>query len=152
MLTNYSTLSLVLKYYGLKEEPKGSNKRILNWIKSFFPSAKDESDYSWCSIGLASILSENESFKIQITEANINPMARSWLRLPNIVFDLEYALPGDIVILTRTSNGISGHVALYVGENINDKTKINLLGCNQSDQVNIQSFNKANVIGIRRLN
>ena len=150
METNFIVLKLMFKFLGVSEYSKGSNPVILNWIKSFFPKAKDDSDYSWCSIGLISILSENESFKKQIKFNNIDPMARSWMRLPSVIENIQDALPGDIVILTR-GLGLSGHVGVFLGEDFNNKNNINLIGCNQSDAVSIASFNKDRIIGIRRL-
>ncbi|HMT02868.1 MAG TPA: hypothetical protein PKD00_06090 [Burkholderiales bacterium] len=150
MLQNYTVLKLLLKYYGLKEKAKGFDTIILNWVKSFFPKVKDDSEYSWCSIGLISILSENEEFRAQIKDARIDPMARSWNRLPSIIYKLEDALPGDIIILTR-GNGLSGHVGVFVGMDISNKNQINILGCNQGDAVSIASFDKSRIIGIRRL-
>ena len=150
MYGNYTVLKLVLKYYGLKEYVKGANGTILAWIKSFFPKAKDESEYSWCSIGLISILSEDVEFRTQIKEVNIDPMARSWSRLPNQVPNLAEILPGDIIVLTR-GNGISGHVGVYVGENFNNKNQVMILGCNQGDAVSIQPFDKSRIVAIRRL-
>jgi len=147
MESNYQVLSLLFKYFGVSEYAKGANPTILAWIRKYFPKAKDDNDYSWCSIGLISILSENESFKQQILESRIDPMARSWLRLPSDVFEAQ---PGDIVILSR-GTGLSGHVGVFLGENFNNKNQINLIGCNQSDSVSIASFDKSRILGVRRL-
>ena len=150
MEANFNVLKLLFKFLGVAEYSKGSNPTILNWIRSFFPKAVDDKDYSWCSIGLISILSENDSFKKQIKESNVDPMARSWMRLPYAIDNIQSALPGDIVILTR-GTGLSGHVAIFLSEDFNNKNNINLIGCNQSDSVSIASFKKDRIIGIRRL-
>lgn len=72
--------------------------------------------------------------------------ARSWLRVGTEVKQLEEANVGfDIVILRR---GEGGHVGFFEGVS---QGTVTLLGGNQNDSVSVAAFDKARVIGVRRL-
>lgn len=55
---------------------------------------------------------------------------------------------GDIVILRRGNNQAQGHVGFFRG--FDDKGNVRVLGGNQGNGVNTQSFNRNDVLGFRR--
>jgi len=139
-------LLTAIKYYGIFEvDGPNSNEKILDWIQDFFPSAKDDSKVAWCSIFMHMVAKE-AGYKI-LRHRN-SGLARSWLGYGQAV-PIDEVQVGDIVIFWRGSLDSSfGHVALYV----NDRGKnIRVLGGNQSNGVNIRSYPKNRIIGVRRL-
>lgn len=83
-------------------------------------------------------------------------LARSWLGVGSSV-PLDEAEPGfDVVILQRGDGDqpgpevldAPGHVGLFAGK---DGESILILGGNQSDSVNVQSYPASRLLGIRRL-
>ena len=70
--------------------------------------------------------------------------ARSWLDYGTVV---ETPQEGDILIFKRGSDPKSGHVGFYTGEN---ELYYKVLGGNQSNQVKISLYKKADLLGIRR--
>lgn len=55
---------------------------------------------------------------------------------------------GDIVVLRRGNNDAQGHVGFFQG--FDAKGNVRVLGGNQGDKVSTQSFDKRDVLGIRR--
>ena len=135
-----------LKYYGLFEiDGPISNKTILGWIQKFFPRANDDSKVAWCSIFMHQITQESG---YKIPRDGQSGLARSWLKHGSPI-TLDEAQVGDIVIFWRGSLDSSfGHVALYVNDRGNG---IRVLGGNQSNGVNIRTYPKSRILGIRRL-
>ena len=139
-------LLIAIKYYGTFEvEGPNSNEKILDWIHDFFPSAKDDSLVAWCSIFMHMIAKE-AGYKI--LRHGHSGLARSWLAEGQAV-PIDEMQVGDIVIFWRGAlYSRFGHVAIYV----NDRGKdIRVLGGNQSNGVNIRSYPKNRIIGVRRL-
>ncbi len=135
-------LQTSLKYYGVSEvDGDQANTNILNWIKLFFPKAKDDSDYAWCSIFI------NNMAKLCNYETTNSAMARSWL---NIGYESEHPEPGDIVVFWRIREDSRwGHVGIYINETEN---YIRCLGGNQKNEVNIIKIPKYRLLSIRKLN
>lgn len=137
-------LQHALKYYGQFEVPgPGSNPLILQWIKEFFPDITDDSKVAWCSIFLH-IIAKEAGYNLRK-----DGTARSWLTHGEVI-QFNDAEPGDIVIFWRGSpGGWQGHVALFVNWKGDDGVRV--LGGNQSDGVNIRTYQKNRILGIRRL-
>lgn len=58
---------------------------------------------------------------------------------------------GDVVVLTRGSGNVSGHVGFFVGFTERGGQRfIQVLGGNQSNGVNIQEYSEERLLGIRR--
>lgn len=72
--------------------------------------------------------------------------ARSFLKYGRII-QLHEAKRGDIVIFTRGSNSVQGHVAYFDGI---DGAYIKTLGGNQNDSVCFSLYSKFRLLGIRR--
>lgn len=131
-------LSIARQYIGLKEVlGKDSNATIDEWFNSFgYPKLKD--DTAWCSL-FANVV---------VREAGLvgtkSLAARSWL---NWGKPLAKPVPGCIVVFKRGSSTWEGHVAFYVSET---KTHIKVVGGNQSNMVNEQSYPKSQLLGYRQ--
>jgi uncharacterized protein (TIGR02594 family) len=82
--------------------------------------------------------------------------ARSWL-LVGVSVDLFDPEPGDVVVLSRgggdqpdaTVVDAPGHVGFFVGWGGDDHVR--LLGGNQMDAVSIALYDRARILGIRRV-
>ena len=72
--------------------------------------------------------------------------ARSYLEW-GIPVDLADAQAGDIVVFSRGSKSWQGHVGFFV-QTVG--ARIEVLGGNQSDAVNIQRYAKSRLLGVRR--
>jgi uncharacterized protein (TIGR02594 family) len=76
--------------------------------------------------------------------------ARSWLSVgvpltPNLTsVDIGF----DVVVLSRAGNPANGHVGFYAGHS---GSTVSLLGGNQGNAVSIQAFDRARIVGVRRL-
>lgn len=140
-------LSTALKYYGQKEvDGPESNPWILRIIKKMFPSANDDSKVSWCSVFMHAIC---EEAGIYIPKDPRSGTARSWLEFGTPI-EIDKAEPGDVVIFWRESpSSWKGHVALWVNDRGNGTVRV--LGGNQDNAVNIRSYGKDRILGVRRL-
>jgi uncharacterized protein (TIGR02594 family) len=74
--------------------------------------------------------------------------ARSWLQVGVSVPLTDAQLGFDVVVLSRGSNPTSGHVGFYAGQS---HSTVMLLGGNQGNAVNVTTFDRARVLGVRRL-
>lgn len=133
------------KYVGIKEVPgPGSNNVILEWIQDYFPAAVDDSKVPWCSLFLLFLA---QTFGFDITGAT--PMARSWLRIGEIV-PLEEATENDIVVFYRGKRDSKlGHVGVFLC--LNELGNPVVLSGNDSDQVTVRPFARSRVLGVVRL-
>ena len=71
---------------------------------------------------------------------------------PSVKGNVKDAKMGDVVIINRPKKDQpdTRHVAFFAG--FDEDGKIKLLGGNQNDEVNVSSYDVADVIGIRRVN
>ena len=71
---------------------------------------------------------------------------------PSVKGNVKDAKMGDVVIINRPKKDQpdTRHVAFFAG--FDNEGKIKLLGGNQNDEVNVSSYDVADVIGIRRVN
>lgn len=123
---------------GVKEYPgNGENPRIVEYLRSTNLSAPDSArdETPWCS-AFANWCVEKSGY-----EGTDSAWARSWLN-----WGAEIAKPrhGCIAVLQRDIN--KGHVGFFLGAT---STGIKLLGGNQSNEVNVATFKKADVLGYR---
>lgn len=145
-----SPLLIAQRFMGLKEMAgTASNPLILGMLQ--LDTKWVQADQTpWCSAFV------NFVFFLLGLPRSRSLAARSWL-LVGLSVPLSEAQPGhDVVILQRgtgtqppaTVIAAPGHVGLYVGH---DATTVTLLGGNQGDSVNVQSFPKSRILGIRRI-
>jgi uncharacterized protein (TIGR02594 family) len=74
-------------------------------------------------------------------------MARSWLLWGE---PIKAPQQGDIVVLWRGLDGVSGHVGFVAEEPSKLSPFIKILGGNQNNEVCIATYPKARVLGYRR--
>lgn len=136
-----------MRYYGIAEVPGvGSNRMILKMIREMFPNHDDDSTIAWCSIFMHYIAREAGYY---VTRGSDAGMARSWLNV-GIPVDLSEAVPGDIAVFWRGSKeGSLGHVGLFI--NLRDPDTLRILGGNQDNAVNIRFYQRARLLGLRRI-
>ncbi len=109
-------------------------KAGLDWYNS------DETP--WCSVFL------NWATEEAGLERSHDARAASWTTIGIGITDPE---PGDIGMFAPTSGAQNiTHVGIFMGYS-NDKSRIYLLGGNQSDAVNITAFRADTLVGFRRL-
>ena len=140
---NEELINLASQYLGMQEIVGEKNNHVIvkwfhdigfNWIRN------DET--AWCSCGMnwwAMQLGLERSGKLD---------ARSWLDVGLKI--VTNPIPGDVVILYRGDpNSWTGHVGLLMGFDL--FKNINMLGCNQNNEVNITPKDKIRLLGYRRL-
>ncbi len=133
-------LTLARADLGTKEVAgKGSNPKVLAYYADAgHPEIRDDS-VAWCAAYVGACLK-------RAGYPNTGSLAaRSYLTYGTALKKPE---PGCIVVMSRGDpSSWEGHVGFYVGETA---THVKVLGGNQSDAVNIQSFPKTRVLGYRR--
>ncbi|MFK7824090.1 MAG: hypothetical protein AB8G05_08035 [Oligoflexales bacterium] len=119
-----------LSAYGTKYNPEYANQCEV----SIPPKA------NWCGVLVGSLLSE-----IGYELPPRPQVARSYLKIGEPVYE---PLIGDIVVFWRvTPKEWCGHVSVFIRE---DETGIYCLGGNQIGKVQIVSYSKNNLLGIRK--
>lgn len=145
-----SAFELAQRFVGVKEVPgSGSNPQVLAFLK-LDASWPQGDDVPWCSAFTNYI-----AWLLRLPRSK-SLLARSWLLVGTVVDLIDAEVGFDVVILRRGSGDqpgpenttAPGHVGFYAGI---ETTEVLLLAGNQSDQVNIQRFDRVNVIGVRRL-
>lgn len=112
------------------------NPRIVEYHQSTSLKATDD-ETPWCSSFVNWCMDQAGEEKTN------SAMARSWLKWGE---DLAEPRKGCVVVFSRGNVPTSGHVGFYVDE-INGR--ILLLGGNQSNQININSYPKSKLLGYR---
>ncbi|WP_353777250.1 TIGR02594 family protein [Winogradskyella sp. 3972H.M.0a.05] len=136
------TLKIAFGELGQKEIPGSDhNERILEYQEmTGLNFGTDE--VAWCSI-----FANWVALQADLPMSN-SAMARSWL---NVGHKTTWPQPGDIVVFWRKKkNGPFGHVGFFIGYTKSGKS-IYCLGGNQSDEVNIQTFNLDRILEFRSL-
>lgn len=138
-----SPFEIALTQIGVKEvHGIGNNPKILEYHAT--TTLKATSDLvAWCSsfvnwcVTKAGLIGTNSA------------AARSWLTW-GVAVKYEDLQPGDIVVFSRGTNGISGHVAMLVTKPPALSPLLKCIGGNQHDEVCIEIFSRARVLGYRR--
>jgi uncharacterized protein (TIGR02594 family) len=96
-------------------------------------------DVPWCSAFVNAV-----QFLVGLPRTK-SLAARSWLQVGRNI-TLDEAEPGfDVIVLSR---GAGGHVGYYAGHS---QGTILILGGNQGDTVSIAPFDRARLLGVRRI-
>ena len=136
----HAALLLAEKEIGTWEWKDGHNPKILAYFKDAgHPQIKDD-ETAWCAAFVGAMLKRSGS------QGTGSLVARSYLNWGEPV-DLADAKPGDIVVFARGNSTWQGHVGFFVKR---QGAFIEVLGGNQSNQVNIQRYSTANLLGVRR--
>lgn len=126
---------------GTWEWSDGHNPKVLQYFKDVGHEWVEDDETAWCAAFVGAML---KRAGLPHT-GKLN--ARSYLKW-GVPVDMKDAQEGDVVVFSRGDpNGWQGHVAFFVKE---DGTKLQVLGGNQSNQVNIAKYPKSRLLGIRR--
>ena len=130
--------------HALLEETKGekTTPELKKFYEGFPVPQADETP--WCSLFL--YWCAKEAGISTLPEKSKAPMARSWLKVGMDSSNIPE--PGDVVVLSRGDNPVSGHVGIFCRL---DGDKVVLLGGNQGDRVSFERFGRTRIVGIRRL-
>lgn len=139
---NEALILTALSEYAVSEQ-QGSlhEERIMQYAQETgIPYYQDETP--WCSLFMNWVAMKCGADRTGAL------LAREWAKVGEEVTTPEM---GDIVVFWRGSpNGWQGHVALFVGYS-KDRTKVYVLGGNQSNQVNVSAYSSDRIITFRRL-
>ncbi len=147
---NITAFAIAQQFIGLSEVAGStSNPQVLAMLQLDETWVQND-ETAWCSAFV------NFVCKLLSLPRSKSLSARSWLLVGSSI-PLSDARPGfDVVVLQRGSGkqpGPSvitapGHVAFYAGQDVD---RVQLLGGNQGDSVNISSFPKSRILSVRRL-
>ena len=122
---------------GVKEiVGKKHNPRVVDYFKrAGHPEVKDD-ETAWCAVFACAML-EDAGYR-----SPKSAWARDFLKWGE---KIDIPVPGCIVVFRR---GDGGHVGFYVEHN-EDRSKIKVLGGNQSNAVNYSYYNAHDLLGYR---
>lgn len=130
-------LVIARKELGVKEVlGSGNNPRIVAYHQTCTLKATEDA-VPWCSAFV------NWCFTQAGIKGTNSAAAIHWLKWGTAV-NLAEARPGDVVVFSRTGGN---HVAFYLSH---DDNCLRVLGGNQSDEVNIATYSRERLQGIRR--
>jgi len=130
-------LEIAERELGTKEIKGGEhNPRVVEYHQATSLGASDD-ETPWCSSFVAWVVEQ-----AGVVGTN-SAAARSWLDWGVPVDTPE---PGCIVVLKRGNSSWQGHVGFYAGET---ESAVEILGGNQSDEVNLTLYPKTRVLGYR---
>lgn len=117
---------------------KNHNPRILQYHNTTKLKASTD-EVPWCSAFVNFIVMK---CGVRGTES---ALARSWEKWG---YEIEKAIPGCVVVLSRGANPMYGHVGFYLYET---KKNIYILGGNQGDAVSIAAYPKSRLVSYRSI-
>lgn len=139
-MTAYEVAS---RFLGLSEKPgKESNPLVLAMLRLDAPWVSTD-ETPWCAAFVGFV-----AFVLGLPRSK-SLAARSWLDIGESVSLFDAAAANDVVVLKRGSNPALGHVGFFAGRT--GPGRVIVLGGNQSNAVTLQSFDAADVLGVRRL-
>lgn len=151
MTMRVSAYTLAERFIGTKEAPGAANNPHVLAMLRLDAAWVAGDDVPWCS-AFANYI----AWLLRLPRSK-SLAARSWLTVGTPIA-LEQAVPGfDIVVLKRgagpqpgpeVTRGAAGHVGFFAGL---EGDLIHILGGNQGDAVSVQAFQRADVLGVRRL-
>lgn len=130
-------------FIGTREVPgKPSSPAILEMFRAVGHEWVEEDSVAWCAAFVGACI---ERAGIRSTR-QLN--ARSYLTW-GLPVELADAQEGDVIVFSRGDpNGWQGHVGFFVKR---AGTRIEVLGGNQSDAVNVQRYPVSRLLGVRRV-
>jgi uncharacterized protein (TIGR02594 family) len=136
---NTAIVAEAKKYMGLSE--RSNRKTLGRWLSSTLRIRIDPGVTPWCAAFVNAILSE---VGLPTSGSNLGSSFAKYGR------KVSNPSPGDIVVI-RTGRRGRAHVGIFVGMEMRGKRKyVRLLGGNQSNRVQISSYDARKVIAIRR--
>ena len=112
---------------------------ISSFIRNAVGTDIDPSKTAWCAAFINAALGASGG------EGTGKLTARSFLNWGNPVDNPQQ---GDVVVFRRGNSEWQGHVGFYMGKDANGNIRV--LGGNQSDQVSVQTYSAADLLGYRR--
>jgi uncharacterized protein (TIGR02594 family) len=102
----------------------------------------------WCAAFMNAVLEKSNIPSLNTIGHKYPLTARGFLDWGT---EVEYPLPGDLVIFPRGNQGWQGHVGIFLEVRIiNDKKYFMILGGNQDNSVSIKPYLASSAISIRR--
>ena len=134
-------VEIALAEYGTKEiEGPMNNMDIVHYAKESGFDWVNDDETPWCAIFINWVAMMGDY------ERTHTALARDWLNVGTSIIKPEI---GDIVVFWRSSpDSWKGHVGIFINE---ENNLMQVLGGNQSDQVNISKYSKNKILGYRRL-
>ena len=125
---------------GTVEWRDGNNPKVVAYFKDSGNAGVKDDETAWCAAFVGAMLKRAGG------KGTGKLTARSYLEWGSPV-DRANARPGDIVVFKRGNSSWQGHVAFFVKDR---GDVINVLGGNQSNEVNVKGYGAASLLGIRR--
>lgn len=125
---------------GTWEWADGHNPKVVQYFADVGHSWVKDDETAWCAAFVGAML-ERSGY-----ESTRELTARSYLTWGEPV-DPKDAKPGDILVFKRGNSTWQGHVGFLVQDS---GINYQVLGGNQSNQVNIKHYSKKKLLGIRR--
>ena len=140
-IMNNLLLDIALSQFGVTEAPGAAdNPVIMSMARDCGFRDYLHDDISWCSL-FANWVALKAGY-----QRSWSLMARSWLK---VGLETSTFAEADIVVLWRGEPaGLLGHVGFPIAQR---NGLIYILGGNQGDQVSIEGFDPARVLGFRQL-
>ena len=102
----------------------------------------------WCAAFLNAVHESSGIPSLNTIEHEYPLTARGYL---DWGVEVDYPLPGDVVVFPRGNQGWQGHVGLFIEHReINGVLYFMILGGNQNNSVSIEPYRADMAIGIRR--
>lgn len=134
-----SPFEVARRFLGLREAPGVKSHPFILAALQLDAAWPQGDDVPWCSAFPNAI-----NFLLGLPRSH-SLAARSWLKVGTAVTIEEARAGFDIVVLER---GAGGHVGYYAGHS---HSAVMILGGNQGDAVSIAAFDRARILGIRRV-
>jgi len=125
---------------GIVEWKDGNNPKVVAYFKDSGNAGVKDDETAWCAAFVGAMI--NRSGGKGTGALN----ARSYLDW-GVPVARKDAKPGDVVIFKRGNSSWQGHVAFFVQDR---GARIDVLGGNQSDAVNVKGYPASSLLGIRR--
>ena len=139
-MNNLDAVSTAVKYIDWDERQQRDE------IKAF--TGVDPVRTEWCAAFLNAVLEESGTPSIASMGHEHPLLARSYLEWG---VEVEFPVPGDVVIFPRGTEGWQGHVGIFIEQReINGEQYYMILGGNQDNTVSIAPYRANRKLGIRR--
>jgi uncharacterized protein (TIGR02594 family) len=148
-----TAFDLAQRYIGVREISGAKHHPLVVWWLSLC-GLKDQPDETpWCSAFVNGI-----AWELRLPRSN-SAAARSWLKVGVPVAPRDAVAGFDVVILRRgegdqpgpeVTSGAPGHVGFFAGWDT-PGGRVLVLGGNQGDEVSVDGFGAARILGVRRI-
>lgn len=133
-------MSIAFSQIGVTEWSQGENKEVIKYFHETGNTNITNDETAWCAVYVNWCLMKSGF------QGSNSIVARSFMKYGYSVTKPKY---GDLVVFWRYSpNDWRGHVGFYLGEN---DREIYVLGGNQKNMVNVDTYSKKQFLGYRRI-